>query len=111
MRQKILLTANEYARLQDNLPTKENVTPSAPPEADEPSAPPAPPSHLDANNGGYGDMSSKLSSNNVVPSAPSADLSPPVETFKSNECVICLENKVGFSLKHTVIKILIQLRI
>ena len=91
LRQKILMCADEHAKAQERLSAQFGASdtgagaPSAPPAAaaaaatgarEVPSAPPA----------------SKLSEPAEPAPAPSAP--PPVETYQSTECVVCLENKV-----------------
>ena len=91
MRQKILMCAEEYAKMQENLASKmsglstssANATPSAPINDEAPSAPPV-----------EGEAKGAPTDNGTnITAAPSAPL---VETFQSNECVICMENKVKF---------------
>ena len=77
LRQKLLASVEQYASMQEQLAARYTQTngnsgayPSAPPQENIPSAPPA---ALTAS------------------SAPSA---PPIETFQSTECCVCMERKV-----------------
>ncbi|TRY63249.1 hypothetical protein TCAL_05773 [Tigriopus californicus] len=91
IRQKILVMAGEYVEKQGHLAEKmsgledtEGGAPSAPPIGAEPSAPSKGALEEEVN-GGDPEGGAK----------PSAPLAEPmvVDTFKSTECVICLENK------------------
>lgn len=91
IRQKILVMAAEYVEGQGHLAQKmadleggEGGLPSAPPIGAEPSAPSKGALEQDVN-GGDPEGAAK-------PSAPQAEPMV-VDTFKSTECVICLENK------------------
>ena len=100
IRQKILMCAEEFASMQERLAQKmsglgdgASTAPTAPPAVGSDaigSAPPLPPpSEVIPANG-------KLSEANGAAAAATAPIpsAPPVETFQSNECVVCMENKV-----------------
>ena len=77
LRQKLLASVEQYASMQEQLAARYTQTngnsgahPSAPPQENIPSAPPAA---------------------SMASSAPSA---PPIETFQSTECCVCMERKV-----------------
>ena len=77
LRQKLLASVEQYASMQEQLAARYTQTngnsgayPSAPPQENIPSAPPAA---------------------STASSAPSA---PPIETFQSTECCVCMERKV-----------------
>ena len=79
LRQKMLVAVEQHASMQEQLASRYGQTngvsgahPSAPPQENIPSAPP-----------------SYVAS--VPSSAPSA---PPIETFQSTECCVCMERKV-----------------
>jgi hypothetical protein len=79
LRQKMLVAVEQYASMQEQLAARYGQTngvsgahPSAPPQENIPSAPPA-------------------SISSAPSSAPSA---PPIETFQSTECCVCMERKV-----------------
>ena len=94
LRQKILLCTEEVAQVETRLAKKladiegvggggDQSAPSAPPSSLDPSAASAPP------------MEATKDLESTTPSAPpSAAAAPVVETFKSTECVVCMENKV-----------------
>lgn len=76
LRQKLLASVEQYASMQEQLAARYTQTngnsgayPSAPPQENIPSAPPAA---------------------STASSAPSA---PPIETFQSTECCVCMERK------------------
>ena len=78
LRQKLLASVEQYASMQEQLAARYTQTngnsgayPSAPPQENIPSAPPAA---------------------STASSAPSA---PPIETFQSTECCVCMERKVN----------------
>ena len=87
LRQKVLVHVEEYASMQERLKEKlghghENgiTGASAPPQENIPSAPSAPQASAPS-----------------APSAPldaSAPFAPPIETFQSTECCVCMERKV-----------------
>ena len=84
LRQTVLVRVEEYASMQEQLAARYGQTngvsgesPSAPPQENIPSAPPA----------------AFASSPSSAPSAP------PIETFQSTECCVCMERKVSVLLK------------
>ena len=103
MRQKILMCAEEYAAAggldkklngdQTMMPNGGDA-PSAPSAGDEPSAPSGipPPAVYEKPNGANGSGPVNGAAAAASPSAPPQT----VDTFKSTECVICLEKKVFF---------------
>ena len=85
LRQKTLVAVEQYASAQEQLAARYGQTngvsganPSAPPQENVPSAPPA----------------SIASAPSSVPSAP------PIETFQSTECCVCMERKVWIYFIH-----------
>ena len=99
LRQKILLCTEEVAQMEARLAKKladiegggggggdSSAAPSAPPASLDPSAASAPPME---------EKGKDFEAANATPSAPpSSAAAPVVETFKSTECVVCMENKV-----------------
>ena len=93
LRQKILLCTEEVAQVEARLAKKladiEGVG------GGDQSAPSAPPSSLDPGAASAPPMETAKDLERTTPSAPpSAAAAPVVETFKSTECVVCMENKV-----------------
>jgi hypothetical protein len=91
LRQKILMCTEEVAQMEEKLAKKladieGGGAPSAPPSSQDPLAPTAPPAAAPEK---FGDSAAAP----VAPSAPPAQV---VDTFKSTECVVCMENKVFF---------------
>ena len=89
LRQKILTCAVEsqdslQQRFSNNNPAQESATPSAPVDANAPSAPAAPDKLAEETGGGSNGSDPAL----AIPTAPL------LETFQSKECVVCLERKV-----------------
>ena len=104
LRQKILLCTEEVAQMEARLAKKladiegggdrpsaaANAVPSAPPASLDPGAASAPPMEREPEGKGK-------EAEAATPSAPpssAAAAAPVVETFKSTECVVCMENKV-----------------
>ena len=85
LRQKMIVALEQYASMQEQLAARYGQTngvvgahPSAPPQENIPSAPPA-----------------------SIASAPSsAPSAPPIETFQSTECCVCMERKVRAKFIH-----------
>ena len=105
LRQKILLCTEEVAQMETRLAKKlaeiEGVGGGG--DSDRSAAPSAPPSSLDPTAASAPPMEKgkELEGETAAAATPSAPPSsavaaaPVVETFKSTECVVCMENKVG----------------
>ena len=102
LRQKILLCTEEVAQMEARLAKKladiEGVGGGCGGGGDSSEAPSAPPASLDPSAASAPPMEEKgkdFEAANATPSAPpTSDAAPVVETFKSTECVVCMENKV-----------------
>ena len=109
LRQKILLCTEEVAQMEARLAKKladiegiggggdrpsaaANAVPSAPPASLDPGAASAPPMEREPE--GKGKEAAAEAATPSAPPSSAAAAAPVVETFKSTECVVCMENKV-----------------
>ena len=107
LRQKILLCTEEVAQMEARLAKKladiegggdrpfaaANAVPSAPPASLDPGAASAPPMEREPEGKGK-EAEAEAATPSAPPSSAAAAAAPVVETFKSTECVVCMENKV-----------------
>ena len=111
LRQKILLCTEEVAQMEARLAKKladiegiggggdrpsaaANAVPSAPPASLDPGAASAPPMEEREPEGKGKEAEAEAATPSAPPSSAAAAAAPVVETFKSTECVVCMENKV-----------------